>query len=417
MQKAALTWLMWKLTGKGVYVGLSVFAEQLPIFFFVPLAGVMADRLPRKKILLWTQSLLMVQAGLLAALAYTGAIQPWHIVVLSAWLGTIRSLDVPARQALVKDLVEDMNDLPNAIALGSMSFNLARIVGPGMAMLLVAYAGEHGSKDMPLTRPDSVCFAANAISFLAVLWSIWLIQVNEGHHKRKTLPVLKELKDGIAYAHSIKPIRTMLMMMAYMGFFGMTYQVILPVFTEKALHEGQKVYGYLLSSVGVGAICGAVFMASRKTVIGLNSRTVSAMALFGFSLAATATNTTAGMCMATLIMMGFGVMVFNSSTNTVLQTLTDDDKRGRVMSLYTLALNGTAPFGGLAAGYFVDKAGSRWTMLVCGGMVAIGAGAYFLQLPRLRQQVRPIYIAKGIIPEVASGIETAVESGVVEGKE
>lgn len=417
MQKAALTWLMWKLTGASVYVGLSLFAEQLPIFFLVPLAGVMADRLPRKKILMWTQALLMLQAALLAVLAYTGVIKPWHIVALSAWLGTVRSLDVPARQAWVKDLVVEMNDLPNAIALGSMSFNLARIVGPGMAMLLVAWVGELGGKNMPLTRPDSVCFAANALSFLAVLWSIWLINVEEKHHKRKTEPVLKELRDGISYAKSLGPIRTLLMMMAYMGFFGMTYQVILPAFTEKVLEEGQKVYGYLLSSVGIGAICGALFMASRKTVVGLNARTVSAMALFGFSLAATATGVVPAMCMITLVMMGFGVMVFNSSTNTVLQTLVDDDKRGRVMSLYTLALNGTAPFGGLVAGYAVDKVGSKLTMMFCGGMVAVGAVGYLLQLPRLKEQVRPIYVAKGIMPEVALGVEAATEAGAVEGKE
>jgi predicted MFS family arabinose efflux permease len=255
------------------------------------------------------------------------------------------------------------------------------------------------------------------VSFLAVLWSVSLIDAQEKHHQRKPASILKELKEGISYAHGIKPIRTMLTMMGYMGFFGMTYQVILPVFTSKVLGEGPKVYGYLLSSVGMGAICGAVFMASRKTVVGLKGRTVSAMALFGFSMAATATYGDVGMCMATLMMMGFGVMVFNSSTNTILQTLTDDDKRGRVMSLYTLALNGTAPFGGLVAGYFVDKVGSKLTMMVCGGMVVLGAVAYRLQLPRLREQVQPIYRAKGIIPEVAAGVEAATESGVLEGKE
>jgi len=407
MQKVALMWLMWKLTDATFYVGLTVFAEQIPIFFISPVAGVMADWWSRKKILLWTQSLLMLQAILLAILAYTGVIQPWHIVVLSAWLGVVRATDVPARQAFVVQLIGDVNDLPNAIALGSMSFNTARLVGPSLAGLAIAGVKYFGGEAMPMTKQMAVCFAVNALTFVAVIWSISCIKAVQPEKRRKPRPVFEEIREGFAYAHNFKMIRMMLIMMGFMGLFGMTYHVMLPVFADKILKGGATQYGYLQSSVGLGAICGAIFMASRKSVVSLQARMMTAMALFGISLAATAANATAGMCAVTLAMMGFGVMVFNSSTNTILQTVVDDDKRGRVMSMYVLALNGAAPIGGLIAGYAADKIGVRWTMGACGAMVVAGAFVYWRQLPWLKAHARPIYIAKGILPEMEEVVEAA----------
>jgi MFS family permease len=427
VQKIALTWLMWKLTDAARYVGLTVFAEQIPIFLVAPLAGVLADKWPKRTILLWTQTLLMLQAALLAVLAYTGAIQPWHIVVLSAWLGTVRALDVPARQSWVKELVVSVNDVPNAIALGSMSFNSARLVGPSIAAAAIALVKYYGGEEMPITKQMAICFAINAISFLAVIWSIMQISAGRVAMNKGSTPVLEQLREGVSYARSHKVIRSLLAGMAFMGLFGMTYQVLLPVFADKVLHGGATFFGYLQSSVGLGAIGGAIYMASRRTVVGLKSKMVRAMgqfgaglaatALFGMGLASVSEGGTLVLCIMSLAVMGAGVMVFNSSTNTMLQTIVDDDKRGRVMSLYTLALNGTAPMGGLAAGFFADKFGAPSTMAVCGGMVMVGSLFYWRQLPWMREQVQPIYVAKGILPEMAAGVEAATEAGAIEGKE
>jgi MFS family permease len=427
VQKIALTWLIYDLTKKYGAVGLTTFAEQVPIFLVTGFAGVLADKWPKRTILLWTQALLLVQAALLAVLAYTGVIRPWHIIVLSGWLGFVRAMDVPARQSWVKELVSEVNDLPNAIALGSMSFNSARLVGPSLAAVAILVVTYCGGRNMAVTKQMAICFALNAASFLAVIWSIWRISAGRVAMNRKTTPVLEQLREGLSYARDHRIIRMLLMGMAFMGLFGMTYNVLLPGFADKVLHGGMTYLGYLQSSVGLGAICGAAYMASRKTVVGLKSKMVRGMAQFGCGLAGTALfgmglaqvsgHMTLLLCMASLVVMGGGVMVFNSSTNTILQTVVDDDKRGRVMSLYTLALNGTAPMGGLAAGFLADHIGAPITMAICGGMVVLGSAVYWRQLPWMREQVRPIYVAKGIMPEVALGVEAATEAGAVQGKD
>ena len=395
MQQVAISWLVYRLTGSAVLLGVVSFAGQIPSFLFSPLAGVLADRWDRRRLLLWTQALAMVQASLLASFVLTGLIQVWHLVALSCLLGIINAFDIPVRQAFVVEMVEKKEDLGNAIALNSSLVNSARLIGPSLAGLLIAVFGE------------GVCFLINAASYLAVIFAIGAMRLRPAKPRQNRKHVLHELREGVGYAVGSAPIRSILILIALMGLVGMPYTVLLPVFAREILQGGAHTFGFLMAAAGLGALASTIFLASRKSVLGLGKVIVIATGVFGLGLIGFALSRALPLSLLFLGMTGFGAMAMIASSNTVVQTIVEDEKRGRVMSFFTMAVMGMTPLGSLAAGVSADAVGAPATLIV-GGLACLITGSVFAsRLPALQELVRPIYVRLGIIPEVAKGLQTA----------
>lgn len=344
-----------------------------------------------------TQVLSLLQASVLATLVLTGVVEVWHVIALAAFLGTVNGFDVPARQSLLVELVNGPEDLANAIALNSSMFNGARMVGPAIAGVLIGVAGE------------GLAFALNAASYVAVIGGLLSMDVPPHRPAIDRPPVLRTLAEGFRYAFGFPPIRAILIVLALVSLLGMPYTVLLPVFATEVLGGGPHTLGFLVSAAGLGALSAALYLASRSTVRGLGRVIVVAASLFGAGLVAFALSRTAWLSLGLLLVTGFGVMATTASINTVLQTIVDDDKRGRVMSLYTMAFMGMAPFGGLLAGTLASRIGAPGTVLLGGVATLATALAFAYRLPSLREDVLPIYRRLGIIPEVATGLGTATE--------
>lgn len=397
MQYVAMGWLVYRLTNSPFLLGVVGFASQIPMFVFGPLAGVIADRWDRRKILILTQSLAMVQAFILAALTMTASIQVWHIIALGTFLGCINALDIPVRQSFLVEMVEKKENLGNAIALNSLLFNSARLVGPSIAGVVVALFGE------------GICFFLNAVSFLAVIVSLAAMRVTPRGAAPKEARIVEGLKEGLAYAFGFLPIRMILSLLAVISLMGMSYVVIMPVFARDILHGGPATLGFLTASAGVGALIATVYLASRKTVVGLGRLIPSSAALFAAGLIAFSLSRELWLSMALLAVTGFGLMVNMAASNTILQTITDDDKRGRVMSFYAIAFMGMAPIGSILTGAFASKIGVTPTLVIGGAISVVAAAVFWSKLPLLRAAIHPIYRKIGIIPEVATGINTAAQ--------
>jgi MFS family permease len=392
MTRIATSWLVYRLTGSALLLGLVGFAGQIPSFLLAPFAGVLIDRWDRHKLLVVTQGLAMLQSAALAALTLAGVINIWHVLFLSLFQGLINSFDMPARQAFVVEMVEKREDLPNAIALNSSMVNAARLLGPSIGGVIIAAVGE------------GWCFTLDAVSYLAVIASLLLMRI-----VARPLPVrtpesrmLQELRVGWAYVSGSPPIRSILLLLALVSLVGMPYTVLMPVFASKILHGGPHTLGFLMAATGVGALLGAIFLANRRSVLGLGRIVPMMSALFGAGLIGFSLSRTLWLSLPLLMITGIGFMVQMSASNTLLQTLVDDDKRGRVMSFYTMAIMGVTPFGSLIAGGMAHRFGAPHTLLV-GGIGCIFAAAWFTSLlPRLRERVRPIYIQRGILPAMAA---------------
>jgi MFS family permease len=396
MQQVATGWLIWRLTGSALALGLVAFATQLPTFLIAPFAGVLADRWSRHRMVLATQIAGMLQAVLLAGLVFAGVIQVWHLFVLAVFLGVVSGFDVPARQALFVELV-GADSLANAIALNATMFNAARLVGPAIAGFLIAGLGE------------GPVFALNAASYLAVIWSLLAMRVGRRGPPAGDPAVLRHLLEGLRYATGFAPIRAALTVLGIVSLVGMPYAVLLPVFASDVLGGGPGTLGLLMSSSGVGALAGALYLASRTTVRGLGRVIALAAALFALGLVAFSLSRSTALSCGVLLFTGFGVMVFTASINTVLQTIVEEDKRGRVISLYVAAFMGMGTFGTLAAGALASRLGAPLTVALGGSAVGLAAAWFARQLPALREEVQPIYRRLGILPEVAGGLQTASE--------
>ncbi|HEY3309370.1 MAG TPA: MFS transporter [Desulfuromonadaceae bacterium] len=397
MQQVAMSWLVYRLTGSAMLLGAVGFISQIPTIFISPVAGVLADRWDRRRLLIATQALAMFQAAFLAILVLTGLVQVWQIMLLSLVLGIVNAIDIPIRQSFVVDMVEHREDLGNAIALNSSMVNGARLIGPSIAGLLVASVGE------------GICFSLNAISYMAVIAALAAMRiphVSRHHHRRH---ILHELQEGFSYAYKFGPIRSILLMVALVSLMGMPYTVLVPVFAKDILHGGAHTFGFLMTAAGSGALLGTLYLASRRSVLGLGRIMVTATILFAAGIASFALSSNLIISLAALALAGFGMMTLVASCNTVLQTILDEDKRGRVMSFFTMAFMGMAPFGSLGAGAMAGVIGPRETLLIGGGGCLIGAAVFARQLPHIREKVRPIYVRMGIIREVADGMETAAE--------
>jgi MFS family permease len=392
--RVATSWLVYRLTGSALLLGMVNFAGQVPNFLLSPLAGVMADRWNLRRVLVVTQVLSMLQSFALATLALMHVITVPQIMMLSVLQGIVNAFDTPVRQAFAVQMVEGSKDLPNAIAINSMMFNAARLVGPMVAGLIIAAAGE------------GVCFLVDGASYVAVIASLLAMHVAPIPQRHERTALWRGLREGFSYAMGFEPIRVILILVATASLTGMPYVVLLPVFARDILHGGAHTYGFLASASGLGALCGALYLASRRSVRGLGRVIGFAGVLFGASLAAFSFCHTLWLSLLALFVAGFGMMAQNASANTILQTIVHDDKRGRVMSFYTVAVLGVAPFGSLLAGSAAARVGAPYTILG-GGLACIAASAFFIhRLPVLRQLVRPIYEQKGIIPEVARGIQS-----------
>jgi MFS family permease len=401
MTRIATSWLIYRLTGSALLLGLVGFAGQIPSFLLAPVAGVLVDRWDRHRLLVVTQVLAMVQSAALAALALSGVINLWHVLALSLFQGVINAFDMPARQAFVVEMVESRADLPNAIALNSSMVNAARLLGPSIGGVLIAAVGE------------GWCFLLDALSYLAVIASLLLMRLPQ--YERRTppgAPILPELRQGWSYVASSPPIATILLLLALVSLVGMPYTVLMPIFASTVLHGGPHTLGFLMAATGVGALLGAVHLASRQSVLGLGRLIPATAALFGIGLVGFALSRWLWLSLLLLVVTGLGFMVQMAASNTLLQTLVDDDKRGRVMSFYTMAFMGTAPFGSLLAGSLAHRFGAPAT-LVGGGIGCILGALWFARsLPALRDQVRPIYRRLGILPEMTAGIQNATELSV-----
>lgn len=387
VQQAAMSWLTYRLSGSVLLLGVIGFTSQIPSFFFAPLAGVYIDRWDLKRLLIGTQFLSLIQAALLAFFVLTDVVQVWHIVVLSLFLGIINAFDIPARQSFVVKLVEKRDDLGNAIALNSSMVNAARLIGPSIAGLLVAATGE------------GICFALNAVSYLAVLASLAAMRIPESVAHRERSGIIHELKEGIQYAFGFSPILSILLLVAFVSLTGMPYVVLLPVFARDIFLGDARTYGLLMTSAGIGALAGTIYLAFRKSVLGLDRIIVLTALVFGGGLVSFAMSHDIFFSLCSLALTGFGVMALISSSNALLQSMVDDDKRGRVMSLFVTALTGMTPVGSLLVGVLATMIGVRNTLLV-GGFSCMAAGILFARkLPELREKYLTLYAKKGMIQD------------------
>jgi MFS family permease len=400
MTRIATSWLVYRLTGSALLLGLVGFAGQIPSFLLAPFAGVLIDRWDRHRLLVITQILAMLQSAALAGLTLAGVINIWHVLVLSLCQGLINAFDMPARQAFVVEMVEKREDMANAIALNSSMVNAARLLGPSIGGVIIAAVGE------------GWCFTLDAVSYLAVIASLLLMHLvpRQRRAAAKETKVLHEMREGWAYVVGSPPIRSILLLLALVSLVGMPYTVLMPVFASTILHGGPHTLGFLMAATGVGALSGAVFLANRRSVLGLGRVIPIMSALFGAGLIGFSLSSTLWLSLPLLVVTGIGFMVQMAASNTLLQTLVDDDKRGRVMSFYTMAIMGVTPFGSLLAGTLAHRYGAPHTLLFGGAGCILAALWFTSRLPGLREKVRPIYIQKGILPAMAAeGISAATQ--------
>lgn len=443
MQTVAQGTLVWKLTHDMKKLAWVAFAAQIFGFLLAPLAGVLSDRWNRHRTILVTQSLAMVQATTLAALTLTGVVEYWHVLVLAGMMGLINSFDVPTRQSFVVKMVEHREDLPNAIALNSFIFNGARLVGPFLAGVLIPLFSSGGTAVSPnLAGPataaaaqvsfhgEGVCFLLNAASYIAILWALAAMRLPPWQAPQRVEHMLHSLAEGARYSFGFAPIRSILLMLGWTSLVSMPYAVLLPAFTSEVLHHGQaqipllhwgkdflllryeSTYGLLVSSAGMGAILGAIYLASRKSVLGLGRWIIVASSLLGVGLILFSLSRVVLLSMGLLMAVGFGLMVQMASSNTILQTIVDEDKRGRVMSFYAVSFLGTAPFGAWAAGALGPWLGSPATLAISGLACLAGSAAFAVSLPKWRRLTRPIYVRIGILSEDAAIPKDAAEQDI-----
>ena len=400
MQRTAVSWLAYRLSDSPLILGIVAFAGQIPSFILAPAGGVAADRYNKHRILIATQMLAMIQAFVLSMLVLTGNIAIWHLVLLSIVLGLINAFDMPTRQAFVVEMIDRSEDLSNAIALNSSMVNAARLLGPSVAGVLIAMMGE------------GACFLINAISYLTVIVSLLMMKLTPRHIKAKDAHPWHQMKDAFAYAFGFAPVRYVILLLALVSMAGMPYVVLMPIFARDILHGGPRTLGFLIGCSGIGAMTAALYMASRKSVLGLGRLIVLATIIFGTALIIFSLSKVLWLSMTVMLLAGYGMMINLASCNTILQTMVDDDKRGRVMSIFAMAFMGMAPFGSLIAGALAHKIGAGSTMLI-GGIGCITGGLLFAgKLSTLRKMVRPLYVKKGIIPEAGSAVQTASELNI-----
>lgn len=396
MTRVATSWLVYRLTGSALLLGTVGFAGQIPTFLLAPIAGVIVDRIDRRKVLIWTQALAMVQSLALALLTLSHRITISEVLALSVFQGSINAFDMPARQSFMIQMVEDRADLSNAIAINSSMVNMARLVGPSLAGLLIA------------VKNEGWCFLVDGISYIAVLISLLMMHVPRIEEQRARASMLAQLKEGWTYVAGFVPIRSILLLFALLSLMGWPFMVLMPIFAAKILHGGPHTLGFLMGAVGVGSLASALSLVMRRSVRGLTRVIPVAAVIFGIGLIAFGFSHSLWLSILMMLVTGFGMMQGLTGSNTIIQTLVDENMRGRVMSYYTMAFVGMAPFGSLLAGAMAQAIGAPRTVIVSGVGCILGGLWFTSQLPAIRKDMRPIYQRLGIIPQPP--LEEATES-------
>jgi len=387
MQQVAISWLVYSLTNSAFLLGVVAFSGLICTFLLTPFAGVLVDRLDRHRILVITQTLAMLQAFALAAVVLTGTAAVWNLILLSAALGLINAFDMPTRQSFVLDMVTNRADLGNAIALNSSLFNSARLIGPSVAGVLVALVGE------------GLCFLINGISFIAVIACLLAMKMAPTPARGKQEDFFRGMKDGANYAFGFRPMKYIIILLAFTALVAMPYPVLMPVFAKEVLQGGANTLGFLMAAAGVGALAGAIYLASRQNVFGLDKVIVVSTFSFGIGLICFSFSRITALSMLFMAVTGFGMVVQLAACNTILQTIADDDKRGRVMSLYIMSFMGLAPFGSLLFGGLADVIGAPYTLLI-GGVCMLAGGLLFARkFSSVKGMVHRAYVKKGQVPD------------------
>jgi MFS family permease len=383
--RVATSWLIYRLTGSLLLLGVVGFCGQIPTLLLAPFAGVLVDRWDRQRILIVTQILSMLQSVALAAMVFTGSVSVPLVLVLQVLQGIINSFDTPARQAFVVEMVEDRAHLPNAIALNSSMVNASRIIGPSIGGVVIAAVGE------------GWCFTIDAISYLAVIASLFAMHVERRELPKHDSRMLDELRTGFRYVSSFVPVRSSLILLSLVSVLGMPYAVLMPAIASSLPHGGPHTLGFLMTASGVGALAGALWLAARRSVVGLGRATAVATTALGAGLIVFSFSRSLWVSLLVLPVVGGGMMVTLAATNTIIQTIVTEELRGRVMAFFTMAFLGTAPIGSLLAGVVADRIGPSKTILICGFCCLVVAGWFSSRLAELRALVRPIYVERGII--------------------
>ncbi|WP_414570979.1 MFS transporter [Nostoc sp. CCY 9925] len=385
MTQLATIWLVYDLTNSPLMLGVVGFSSQIPSFFLAPFGGVFVDRFSRYRTLIGTQILAMIQSLALAALALTGVIQVWQIIALSLFQGFINALDAPARQAFVPELVERREDLANAIAINSTMVNGARLIGPAIGGLLIASIG------------TAYCFLIDGLSYIAVIAALLAMKIKPWKNSVTDGNPLEKVKEGFVYAFSFPPIRAVLLLSALVSLLGLQNTILVPVIAEEVLKGGAETLGFLMAASGVGALSGGIYLATRQTILGIGKLIALAPAILGIGLISFSFSRFLPLSLFTMLFVGLGTILQIAASNTFLQTIVEEDKRGRLMSLYTMSFLGMIPVGNLLGGVLANRFGATNTLIFDGIACIICSIIFSKQLPALRQIMRPIYEKKGIL--------------------
>jgi MFS family permease len=386
MTKLATSWLVYRMTRSALLLGVVSFSGQIVAFLLGPFAGVWVERLNRRKLLVWTQALAAVQSLALAALTLAHVINLWEIIALTALQGLINAFDMPGRQSFLVQMVEDRNDLSNAIAINSSMANGARLIGPAFAGLVIAAFGE------------GWCFLIDGVSYFAVIASLLMMRIKPWNIRRTASSMLEQLREGWDYVRTFAPIRTILLLFALMSLMGYSYSVLLPLFAEQVVHGGAATLGWLTGASGIGAFVSALSLAIRKSVVGLTGILQIATAMLGAALILFGLSHTLWLSLVLMVFVGFGLIQTASVSNTIIQSLVPEDKRARVMSYYMMAFFGASPFGSLLAGVLAHRIGAPHTVMLTGASCLAGSLWFAFERPKLRVVMRPIYEQLGLLP-------------------
>ena len=394
MTRLATTWLVYHLTHSALLLGVVSFAGQIVAFLLAPVAGVWVERLNRRKMLVWTQAAAAVQSLALAALTLAHVITLWEIIALSALQGLINAFDMPGRQSFLVQMVEDRNDLSNAIAINSSMANGARLIGPAIAGLVIGAAGE------------GWCFLIDGFSYFAVIASLLLMRIRPMEIRRNASSMLEQMREGWDYVRTFRPIRTILLLFALISLMGYPYAVLLPVFAGEVLHGGATTLGWLTGATGIGALVSALSLAVRKSVVGLTRMLQIAAAMLGSALILFGLSQTLWLSLVLMVFAGFGLMQGAAASNTIIQSLVPEDKRARAMSYYTTAFFGAAPFGSLLAGMLAHRIGAPYTVMLSGAFCIAGSLWFTFEMPKIGAIMRPIYQGMGLLPALDGGADS-----------
>ena len=386
MTRVATSWLVYRLTGSALMLGVVGFASQIPTFLLAHFAGVIVDRTNRRYVLIATQVGAMLQSLLLAGLTLSHRVTIAEVLWLSVWQGIVNAFDMPVRQSFMVQMVDDRADLQNAIAINSSMVNGARLIGPALAGVIISALNE------------GWCFLIDGLSYLAVIGSLLAMRITAPKAGRSKAGMIEQLREGWTYVSGFHPVRSILLLFAVVSLMGWPYMVLMPIFAGRVLHGGAHTLGFLLGAAGVGSLVSAILMVLRKSVRGLLKMIPIAALVFGLGLVAFGFSHALWLSMLLMVVTGWGMMQGLVASNTLIQTLVPEAMRGRVMSYYTMAFVGMAPFGSLLAGASAHWIGAPRTVEITGALLCVGGLLFVRQMPSIRVAMRPVYEQMGIIP-------------------